>query len=156
MDKQLFLDQLYALVADERNVIANLANISAYLNEIFDDINWIGFYFVDGDELVLGPFQGKPACVRIPIGKGVCGVSAYRRKIIRVQDIYQFSGHIACDSASRSEIVLPIIVKDELIGVLDIDSPHFNRFHENDELLLKRVVEVIVETVFTNKEEIKR
>lgn len=156
MDKQLFLDQLYALVLDEPNVIANLANISAFLNESFDDINWLGFYLVDGDELVLGPFQGKPACVRIPIGKGVCGVAAYQRKVIRVEDVHQFIGHIACDSASRSEIVLPIIVDNELKGVLDIDSPHFHRFHESDEILLRKVVTIIIETVFATEDNIKR
>ncbi|MEG0593076.1 MAG: GAF domain-containing protein [Coprobacillus sp.] len=148
MDKQLFLDQLIALVSDEPNVIANLANISAFLNESFDNINWIGFYLVEDNDLVLGPFQGKPACVRIPIGKGVCGVAAYRRRVVRVGDVFQFAGHIACDAASRSEIVLPIIIKDELIGVLDIDSPQFNRFQESDEALLRKVVKVIQEMVY--------
>lgn len=155
MDKQLFLDQLYALVLDEPNVIANLANISAFLNNAFDNINWIGFYLVEDKELVLGPFQGKPACVRIPIGKGVCGVAAYRRRVIRVEDVNQFIGHIACDSASRSEIALPIIVNNNLKGILDIDSPQFNRFHENDEALLCKVVKII-ETVFEEKEQTKR
>lgn len=148
MNKHLFFDQLYALVKDEDNLIANLANVSAFLNECFDDINWIGFYLRDENDLVLGPFQGKTACVRIPIGKGVCGKAALRKEIIRVEDVHQFIGHIACDHATHSEIVLPIIIQDEVVGVLDIDSPLFNRFTLKDEELLKGVVEIIEECVF--------
>ena len=143
MNKHLFLDQIYALVKDEPNVIANLANISAFLNESLQEINWVGFYFIENNELVLGPFQGKVACVRIPIGKGVCGTAVLRKKVIRVEDV-------ACDSASRSEIVLPITVNDEVIGVLDIDSPYYNRFTLKDEEILKNVVEIIEECVFKN------
>lgn len=148
MNKHLFLDQLYALVSDETNIIANLSNISAFLNESFEDINWVGFYLKEEKELVLGPFQGKPACVRIPLGKGVCGTAAFRKEVLRVEDVHQFIGHIACDSQSRSEIVLPIVINDEVIGVLDIDSPSYNRFTLKDENLLKDVVRLIEETVF--------
>lgn len=148
MNKHLFLDQLYALVKDENNLIANLSNISAFLNQCFDDINWIGFYLREEKELVLGPFQGKPACVRIPIGKGVCGKAALEKELIRVEDVHQFIGHIACDSDSRSEIVLPIIIDDEVVAVLDIDSPIYNRFTLKDEKLLKDVVTVLEEEVF--------
>jgi len=148
MNKHLFLDQLYALVSDEPNIIANLSNISAFLNESFEDINWVGFYLKEEKELVLGPFQGKPACVRIPLGKGVCGTAAFRKEVLRVEDVHQFIGHIACDSQSRSEIVLPIVINDEVIGVLDIDSPSYNRFTLKDENLLKDVVRLIEETVF--------
>lgn len=148
MNKHIFFDQLYSLTKDEPNVIANLSNISAFLNQSFEDINWIGFYLKDNNELVLGPFQGKPACVRIPIGKGVCGTAALRKEVLRVEDVHQFIGHIACDSDSRSEIVLPIIVHDEVVGVLDIDSPHYNRFTLKDEMFLKDVVSIIEQTVF--------
>ncbi len=148
MNKHLFLDQLYALVKDENNLIANLSNISAFLNQYFDDINWIGFYLCEEEELVLGPFQGKPACVRIPIGKGVCGKAALKKEVIRVENVHQFIGHIACDSDSRSEIVLPIIIDDEVVAVLDIDSPIYNRFTLKDEKLLIDVVTVLEEEVF--------
>lgn len=148
MNKHLFLDQLYALVKDENNLIANLSNISAFLNQYFDDINWIGFYLCEEKELVLGPFQGKPACVRIPIGKGVCGKAALKKEVIRVENVHQFIGHIACDSDSRSEIVLPIIIDDEVVAVLDIDSPIYNRFTLKDEKLLIDVVTVLEEEVF--------
>lgn len=148
MNKHLFLDQLYALVKDESNVIANLSNVTAFINDTFEDINWVGFYFKDNDsELVLGPFQGKIACVRIPIGKGVCGTAALRNEVIRVENVHQFVGHIACDSASRSEIVLPLVINEEVVGVLDIDSPIYNRFSLKDEELLKDIVEIIEESV---------
>lgn len=132
MDKNLFLAQLSALVEDENNIIANLANISALLNEVIDDINWVGFYLKENEQLVLGPFQGKVACVRIDIGKGVCGTAALKQETIVVSDVHQFAGHIACDSESLSEIVVPIIVNDQVVGVLDIDSPHYNRFTNKD------------------------
>lgn len=146
MNKHLFFDQLYALIKDEPNKLANLSNITAFLNQSLDDINWVGFYFLDGHELVLGPFQGKVACTRLPIGKGVCGVAAMRNQIIRVDNVHEFHGHIACDSASKSEIVLPIMSNYQLIGVLDIDSPSYNRFTQRDEDILKEVVHII-ETV---------
>lgn len=148
MNKHLFFDQLYALIKDEPNIIANLSNISAFLNQSYEDINWVGFYLMDEGELVLGPFQGKVACVRIPLGKGVCGTAALQRKVLRVEDVHQFVGHIACDGDSKSEIVLPIIVNNEVIGVLDIDSPIYNRFSVKDEEILKGIVEIIEKTVF--------
>jgi len=141
---KLVIKQLEALIEDEPNRIANLSNASALLNQFLDKINWVGFYLVEKDQLVLGPFQGLPACVRIPFGKGVCGTAIAERKTIRVEDVNQFPGHIACDAASQSEIVIPIIKNDELIGVLDIDSPIINRFDEVDESQLGKFVEVLV------------
>lgn len=124
------------------NKITNLANISAYLFDELDDINWVGFYLYDGHELYLGPFQGKPACTSIKMGNGVCGTSAKNRETIIVKDVHEFTGHITCDSASESEIVIPIITKDgELFGVLDIDSPIKDRF----DLEIKKALEIIVD-----------
>ena len=117
------LEQLKALIQDEPNAIANLANASALLNLFMKDINWVGFYLYDGKELVLGPFQGLPACIRIPLNRGVCGTAASERRTLLVDDVHAFPGHIACDAASNSEIVIPIIKNGELYGVLDIDSP---------------------------------
>ena len=148
MDKDLFLQQLQYLVQDETDIIANLSNASAFLNSAFDDINWLGFYLLKGDELILGPFQGNVACVRIPLGHGVCGTAAQKRQVLRVEDVHQFAGHIACDANSNSEIVLPIIVDGHVVGVLDIDSPSFNRFTQKDEDLLKDVVKVIETFIF--------
>ncbi len=148
MNKQLFLEEIYALIKDEKNIIANLANISAYLNEILSNINWVGFYLLEDNELILGPFQGRVACVRIPIGKGVCGTAAYQRTTICVDDVHQFQGHIACDSHSRSEIVIPIIKEQQLLSVLDVDSPSYNRFSQKDQIFLEKVVELMVEYLF--------
>ncbi len=148
MDKDLFLAQLSALVEDEEDLIANLANVSALLNEVIEDINWVGFYLIKNNQLVLGPFQGKVACVRIDIGKGVCGTAVLRRETIVVGDVHQFSGHIACDSESLSEIVVPIIVNNNVVGVLDIDSPSYNRFNTKDKDILEDVVKVIEKAVF--------
>lgn len=127
--------QATALCADEPNLIANLANISALIFERLDDVNWAGFYLNEqgaDDTLVLGPFQGKVACVRIPFGQGVCGTAAASRTTQLVADVHAFPGHIACDADSNAEIVLPIVVKDKLVAVLDIDSPRSGRFDEND------------------------
>lgn len=137
--------ELAHLLADEPNAIANLSNASALLNAHLKDINWVGFYLLDksSGELVLGPFQGFPACVRIQFGKGVCGTSAQRQESIVVEDVHQFPGHIACDAASRSEVVVPIIVATEVVGVLDIDSPLPGRFDEEDARGLERIVETI-------------
>lgn len=148
MSKQLFLEQIHALIKDENNIIANLSNVSAFLNEILNDINWVGFYLLENNELVLGPFQGKVACVRIPLERGVCGTAAYQRKTILVDDVHQFQGHIACDSQSRSEIVVPIIKDRQLLGVLDIDSPSYGRFSKDDQDFLENVVSLIVQYVF--------
>ena len=137
--------QLNALLEGETNVMANLANASALLNQFLDRVNWVGFYLMDGeDELVLGPFQGLPACVRIPLGKGVCGTAALERKTQLVEDVHAFPGHIACDAASRSEVVVPIVMDGRVFGVLDIDSPELARFSEEDARGLKKFVEVLV------------
>lgn len=125
--------QLHGLLAGEQDLIANCANFSAFLNARLDDINWLGFYFLKGDELVLGPFQGLPACVRIPRGRGVCGTCVATGEPQRVDDVHQFPGHIACDIRSRSELVLPLRSGGEIVGVLDIDSPTPGRFSAEDQ-----------------------
>ncbi|CAM3152281.1 GAF domain-containing protein [Filibacter tadaridae] len=135
--------QMDALLTGEKNRYANLSNASALLNQFFDRINWVGFYLMDEDELVLGPFQGLPACIRIPLGKGVCGIAAVNGKTIIVPDVNAFPGHIACDSASQSEIVVPLRKNGEVLGVLDIDSPELDRFSEADLAGLELVVEVL-------------
>lgn len=133
--------QALALIEGEKDLIANISNISALLNMELEDINWVGFYLLKDDQLVLGPFQGKPACVRIPVGRGVCGTAVSEKKVQRVADFHAFPGHIACDAVSNSEIVLPLIVSGEVIGVLDIDSPSLSRFDQNDELGLIYFIE---------------
>ena len=138
--------QANALVDGEHDLIANMANISALLFNELEDVNWAGFYLFKEDELVLGPFQGLPACIRIPMGKGVCGVAAQSRQIQRVVDVHAFDGHIACDAASNSEIVIPLIVNDTLLGVLDIDSPSIGRFDEDDEKGLVRIAACLTAT----------
>ena len=125
--------QAVALIESETDMIANLSNISALLSMELDDLNWAGFYLMKGDELVLGPFQGKPACVRIPVGRGVCGTAVATNSVQRIYDVHQFEGHIACDAASNSEIVIPFSINGEIAGVLDIDSPNVGRFSEIDE-----------------------
>lgn len=142
----LVVKQLTALIEDEDNMIANLSNASALLNQFLERINWVGFYLWDEEknELVLGPFQGLPACVRIPFGKGVCGTAAEKRETLVVPDVNQFPGHIACDANSQSEIVIPMIKNDQLIGVLDIDSPEVNRFDEIDKKKLEEIVAALV------------
>lgn len=132
--------QTEALLFGETNLIANMSNLSALLNETLENINWVGFYLYENEELILGPFQGKVACVHIPIGQGVCGTAAQQRESIVVADVHQFPGHIACDSASQSEIVIPIIKEGQLIGVLDIDSPVKERFSTTDQHYLEEVV----------------
>ncbi|MGU3841022.1 GAF domain-containing protein [Vibrio diabolicus] len=125
--------QAVALIESEPDFIANLANLSSLLFMELDDLNWAGFYLAKGEELILGPFQGKPACVRIPMGRGVCGTAAKTNTIQRVYDVHEFEGHIACDAASNSEIVIPFSINGEVVGVLDIDSPSIGRFNETDE-----------------------
>jgi GAF domain-containing protein len=125
--------QLEALLAGERDLIANAANTAALLFHSLPDVNWAGVYLMRGGELVLGPFQGKPACVRIPVGKGVCGTAAARQASIVVPDVHAFPGHIACDSDSRSELVVPLFRDDRMIGVLDLDSPRLDRFDDEDQ-----------------------
>lgn len=129
----LLAAQLESLLADERDFIANAAQFSAFLYHQIDDLNWAGFYLNRNQELVLGPFQGQIACVRIPFGRGVCGAAAATEQTQRVEDVHAFAGHIACDSASNSELVVPLIKDGRLIGVLDLDSPSIGRFSENDQ-----------------------
>lgn len=144
------LAQLEALVDGEPDRIANLANAAALLNYFLKDINWVGFYMLgktadgQGQELVLGPFQGLPACIRIPLGQGVCGTAAARRETVLVPDVEAFPGHIACDAASRSEIVVPLVKDGELLGVLDVDSPLLSRFDTDDQAFLERFVAILV------------
>ena len=135
---------LHALIEGEADWIANLANASALLYQSLPDLNWAGFYLLKEGELVVGPFQGKPACVRIAIGKGVCGTAAARRETIIVPNVHEFPGHIACDSASNSEIVVPMIRDGALIGVLDLDSPKLERFDAEDRDGLERFVTVLM------------
>ncbi|MBT0051307.1 GAF domain-containing protein [Vibrio alginolyticus] len=130
---QRLTKQAVALIESEPDFIANLANLSSLLFMELDDLNWAGFYLTKGEELVLGPFQGKPACVRIPMGRGVCGTAAQTNTIQRVYDVHEFEGHIACDAASNSEIVIPFSINGKVVGVLDIDSPSIGRFNETDE-----------------------
>jgi L-methionine (R)-S-oxide reductase len=124
--------QLGGLFSNERSGLANAANMCALLYQMLPDVNWVGYYFLQGAELVLGPFQGKIACVRIALGRGVCGAAAERREILVVPDVHAFPGHIACDAASRSEIVLPLVHNNHLVGVLDLDSPSLARFDDYD------------------------
>jgi GAF domain-containing protein len=143
-------EQMSALFAGERNGLANAANMSALLYEALPNLNWVGFYFVEGRELVLGPFQGKVACVRIALGQGVCGTAAERRETVIVPDVHAFPGHIACDAASRSEIVVPLIQNGRLLGVLDLDSPQLARFdHEDRSGLIAAVDLLLLHTDFT-------
>ncbi|QAY65989.1 GAF domain-containing protein [Paenibacillus protaetiae] len=138
------IKQLSALLEGETDLTANLANASALLGSFLEQINWVGFYLWKNGELVLGPFQGLPACVRIAEGKGVCGTAAASRSTIRVEDVHLFPGHIACDAASQSEIVVPIIKDGQLLGVLDIDSPVKNRFSETDQQYLEQFVQALL------------
>ena len=138
------LQQAAALIEGERDVTANAANLSSLLFHSLPDLNWAGFYWMKGGELVLGPFQGKPACVRIAVGKGVCGTAARDRRTIVVKDVHEFPGHIACDSASNSEVVVPIVAGGKVVGVLDLDSPLVNRFDESDARGLEAVVQAFI------------
>jgi L-methionine (R)-S-oxide reductase len=134
---------LEALIGDEPDAIANMANAAALIWESLPDVNWVGFYRNVGEELVVGPFQGRPACIRIPFGSGVCGVAAQTRQVQRVEDVHAFPGHIACDAASNSEIVVPIIRDGELLAVLDIDSPKTARFDAEDEAGIVNLAKVL-------------
>lgn len=137
------LNTAQALTEGELHTCANLSNLAALLGQHLPRVNWAGFYLMDGGELVLAPFWGKPACLRIPLGRGVCGTAAQTGKIQRIADVHQFPGHIACDSASNSEIVLPIFADGRVVGVLDIDSPELDRFSAEDEQGLARLVKLI-------------
>lgn len=141
----LLAAQVQALFADERDFIANAAQFSAFLYNQVDELNWAGFYLNRNEELVLGPFQGQVACVRIPFSKGVCGAAAATRQTQRVEDVHAFPGHIACDSASNSELVIPLVKEGRLIGVLDLDSPKLGRFSEADQVGLERLAAIFLE-----------
>ncbi|MBN3556448.1 GAF domain-containing protein [Fictibacillus nanhaiensis] len=142
----LLFKQLSALLEGETNATANLANASALLNQFLDRVNWVGFYTLEEEtnQLVLGPFQGLPACVRIPLGRGVCGTSAQNQETLVVKDVHEFPGHIACDAASQSEIVVPLVKDGKLLGVLDIDSPEKARFDEIDQENIEKFCEVLL------------
>jgi len=144
-DFYIFLDRsISALLRDESDWLANLCNTTALIWDMMADINWVGFYLYKEGQLVLGPFQGKPACTRINIGEGVCGTAALIRESVLVQDVHAFPGHIACDNASNSELVVPLTNGDRIIGVLDIDSPLFSRFDQDDRLGFEKIVETIL------------
>lgn len=151
MNKRAFYQQLNSnlavLIEGEKDAIANLANAAALLFAEIEKINWSGFYLLKQGELVLGPFQGKPACIRIAIGKGVCGTAVARRKSIVVPDVHQFPGHITCDVNSQSEIVIPIIVANQVMGVLDIDSPILERFDHEDQQGLENFASILVKAI---------
>ncbi|MDX1508434.1 MAG: GAF domain-containing protein [Woeseiaceae bacterium] len=144
-DYNLLSSQARALIADEPDALAAAANFVALLYNALDDVNWLGIYVLRGEELVLGPFQGQPACVHIAIGDGVCGTAAQTRQTQRVRDVHEFPGHIVCDAASRSEIVVPLIVGGELLGVLDIDSPSLDRFDADDQAGIENLCAVFCE-----------
>ncbi|MCW8834297.1 MAG: GAF domain-containing protein [Colwellia sp.] len=148
---QHLLVQVKALLADETDLIANMANISALLFEQLAQVNWVGFYRVLDQELVLGPFQGKVACIRIALGKGVCGTAVTQASTQRVADVHQFQGHIACDATTNSEIVIPVKVNNDIIAVLDIDSTNFDRFDSDDQLGLEAIVDVLVQATTNSK-----
>ncbi|TVS13420.1 MAG: GAF domain-containing protein [Wenzhouxiangella sp.] len=141
------VEQARALLSGERHRIANAANLSALIFTELPDLNWAGFYFLEGEELVVGPFQGRPACVRIPLGTGVCGVAAQTRTSQRVADVHAFPGHIACDPASRSEIVVPLLSGDAVLGVLDIDSPRPARFSAVDQAGIEALARVYLDSL---------
>ncbi|HSU61374.1 MAG TPA: GAF domain-containing protein [Bryobacteraceae bacterium] len=146
---QQICEQLQELLGDESNFVANAANTAALLFQSLKDVNWVGFYIAEGKDLVLGPFQGNPACARIPFGQGVCGKAASERKTIIVPDVNRFAGHIACDKASQSEIVVPLLNWGKLLGVLDIDSASLNRFDEDDREGIESAVSVFLASLST-------
>ncbi|MCK9198421.1 MAG: GAF domain-containing protein [Bacilli bacterium] len=150
---ELIINSLKQLIVTETGIIANLANISALLNQYMSNLNWVGFYMVNGDNLILGPFQGRPACLIIKKGKGVCGYSWGKKETVIVENVNDFPGHITCDCNSKSEIVIPIKLNNQVIGVLDIDSPIFKRFDEIDKENLEIIVSIIEQLVFSNKKE---
>jgi L-methionine (R)-S-oxide reductase len=141
------LQQAFALVQGEKDKIANAANLSALVYHALPDLNWVGFYFYDGKELVVGPFQGMPACVRIALGRGVCGTAAATKQTQRIADVDAFPGHIPCDSASRSELVVPLYQGEQLIGVFDLDSPKLDRFNEIDQSNLESVAAIFLDAI---------
>ena len=147
-DYKLLCDKLYALVSGVPHKIANLSNAASLIYSELEKINWAGFYLLEGDTLVLGPFGGKPACIEIPVGRGVCGAAVAKSETIVVPDVHKFPGHIACDSASRSEIVIPLFKDGKILGVLDIDSPYLSRFDEADREGLEALARIIEKEIF--------
>ena len=147
MDNLIF-EQYQYLIECNNDEISILANTSAFIMQTFEDISWAGFYILKNNELVLGPFQGKVACTNIPLQKGVCGQAASTQKTIIVENVHEFSGHIACDSASNSEIVIPIMICDQLYGVLDLDSTSLSRFGKKDQIIFEQMVQRLVQTLF--------
>jgi L-methionine (R)-S-oxide reductase len=145
MNYSLLQKQIRSLLENETDMIANMANFSAFIFQEMDKINWAGFYFVKDNQLVLGPFQGKVACVRIPWGKGVCGTAAEKQDSIIVENVNNFPGHIACDSASKSEIVIPLIINNKTFAVFDIDSPNTARFKEDDKQGMESLIKIFME-----------
>ncbi len=145
--ENLELEQLRALLETERNPIANLANASSFLYNTMNQLNWLGFYLIEGDELILGPFQGKVACTRIRVGQGVCGNAVKLEKTMKIDDVHQFAGHIACDSASNSEVVVPLWRDNQIVGVLDVDSPYQARFSNQDVQFLEKAAKIIQEAI---------
>ncbi|WP_202809343.1 GAF domain-containing protein [Staphylococcus equorum] len=143
----LLQKQVASLIEDESNLIAILSNVSALLNDSLDQINWVGFYLIENNELILGPFQGHPACVHIAIGKGVCGTAVETNESQLVEDVNAFPGHIACDANSKSEIVVPIHKDNQIIGVLDVDAPITNRFSDTDKIALEEIVKVLEQQI---------
>jgi len=144
---QRLVRQAEGLLSVSSNRISNAANLSALLYQELTDVSWVGFYFLQGETLMLGPFQGKPACVSIELGKGVCGTAAVSAEIIRVADVETFDGHIACDAEARSEIVVPLFIRGDLLGVLDVDSTRVDRFSEEDEVGLKALAQVYLSSI---------
>ena len=145
-----YIPELQSLLNSINNNVSLLSNASAFLNEKFDDINWVGFYLIDKGQLVLGPFQGKVACTNIQIGKGVCGTAYERKMLLNIANVHEFPGHIACDSASNSEIVIPLIYNGKQFGVLDIDSPSYSRFNGDDESILQETADIISNYLYNN------
>jgi L-methionine (R)-S-oxide reductase len=146
MNYPLLQKQIQSLLENETDVIANMANFSAFIFQEMDKINWAGFYFVKDNQLVLGPFQGKVACVRIPWGKGVCGTAAEKQNSIIVENVNSFPGHIACDGASKSELVIPLIINNKTFAVFDIDSPNRARFNEDDKQSMESLIKIFMDT----------
>jgi len=140
------LTQAKGLMSGESDLIANMANLSALMFNRMEKVNWAGFYLYKEDQLVLGPFQGQPACIRIPVGRGVCGTAAQSLQTQLVEDVHAFEGHIACDAASNSEIVIPLVLNGNLLGVLDIDSPEYSRFDEEDKAGLEALAEALLDS----------
>ena len=153
---RLLTSQLKSLLTKNDNLISNLSNCTAAIKNVFDKVSWVGFYLFDGEKLYLGPFQGKVACTTIEMGKGVCGTAASRKESIIVTDVHKFPGHIACDSGSRSEIVVPILRRDSLIGVLDLDSYDFNSFDETDKKYLEEICKFLSDEIFPSSNDNKK